>query len=52
LNEEPPDLNELKVYLQNHSELEIEKIKPGIEDRFMQLMKAHPEADTKIENMV
>jgi ABC-type multidrug transport system ATPase subunit len=42
LNEEQPDLNELKTYLQNHSELEINKIKPGIEDRFMQLMKAHP----------
>jgi ABC-type multidrug transport system ATPase subunit len=52
LYEEQPDLNELKTYLKNHSELEIEKIKPGIEDRFMQLMKAHPEADTKIENMV
>ena len=42
LNEEHPDLNELKTYLQNHSELEIALIKPGIEDRFMQLMKAHP----------
>lgn len=42
LNEEHSDLNELKSYLQNHSELEIALIKPGIEDRFMQLMKAHP----------
>ncbi len=39
LNEVHSDLNELKSYLQNHSELEINKIKPGIEDRFMQLMK-------------
>jgi ABC-2 type transport system ATP-binding protein len=39
LNEEQPDLNELKTYLQNHSELEINQIKPGIEDRFMRLMK-------------
>jgi ABC-type multidrug transport system ATPase subunit len=39
LDEEQPDLNELKTYLQNHSELEITQIKPGIEDRFMQLMK-------------
>jgi ABC-type multidrug transport system ATPase subunit len=39
LNEEHPDLIELKTYLQNHSELEINQIKPGIEDRFMQLMK-------------
>jgi ABC-type multidrug transport system ATPase subunit len=39
LNEEHPDLNELKTYLQNHSELEIALIKPGIEDRFMQLMR-------------
>lgn len=39
LDEEQPDLNELKIYLKNHSELEIEKIKPGIEDRFMQLMR-------------
>jgi ABC-type multidrug transport system ATPase subunit len=42
LNEVHPDLNELKSYLQNHYELEINQIKPGIEDRFMQLMKAHP----------
>jgi ABC-type multidrug transport system ATPase subunit len=42
LNEVHPDFNELKSYLQNHSELEINQIKPGIEDRFMQLMKAHP----------
>jgi hypothetical protein len=42
LNEEPPDINKLKSYLQNHDELEIIQIKPNIEDRFMQLMKAHP----------
>jgi len=42
LNEEHPDLNELKSYLKNHTELEITQIKPNIEDRFMQLMKAHP----------
>jgi ABC-2 type transport system ATP-binding protein len=40
LNEEHPDLNELKSYLKNHAELEISQIKPGIEDRFMQLMKS------------
>lgn len=39
LNEVKPDMNELKSYLQNHSELEITQIKPGIEDKFMQLMK-------------
>ncbi len=42
LNEEQPDINEIKSYLHNHTELEITQIKPGIEDRFMQLMKAHP----------
>ena len=39
LNEERSDLSELKKYLNNHSELEIIQIKPGIEDRFMQLMR-------------
>ncbi len=39
LNEERPDLNELTSYLRNHTELEIKQIKPGIEDRFIQLMK-------------
>ena len=39
LTEEHPDLNELKSYLNNHVELEISQIKPGIEDRFMQLMR-------------
>lgn len=39
LDEELPDLNELKSYLKDHDELQIEEIKPGIEDRFMQLMK-------------
>jgi len=39
LNEEDFDINELKSYLKNHTELEISQIKPGIEDRFMQLMR-------------
>jgi ABC-type multidrug transport system ATPase subunit len=39
LNEEQPDLTELKTHLKNHSELEITQIKPNIEDRFMQLMR-------------
>lgn len=39
LNEEDSDVNELKSYLKNHAELEIAQIKPGIEDRFMQLMR-------------
>lgn len=39
LNEEDSDINELKSYLKNHTELEITQIKPGIEDRFMQLMR-------------
>lgn len=44
------DLNELKTYLQNQSNLEINKIEPGIEDCFMRLMIAHPDVNTKIEN--
>lgn len=40
LTEENPDVIELKTYLKNHVELEIAQIKPGIEDRFMQLMKS------------
>lgn len=32
------DLNELKTYLQNQSNLEINKIEPGIEDCFMRLI--------------
>jgi ABC-type multidrug transport system ATPase subunit len=40
LNEEDSDINELKSYLNNHVELEISQIKPGIEDRFMQLIKS------------
>jgi len=32
------DLNELKTYLQNHTNLEINKIEPGIEDCFMSLI--------------
>ncbi len=39
LNEEYQDMNELKSYLKNHTELEITQIKPNIEDRFMQLMR-------------
>lgn len=39
LNVEHPDINELKSYLKNHTELEITRIKPNIEDRFMQLMR-------------
>jgi len=39
LNEENPDINELKSYLKDHTELEITQIKPNIEDRFMQLMR-------------
>jgi ABC-type multidrug transport system ATPase subunit len=39
LHSEDSDINELKSYLQNHVELEISQIKPGIEDRFMQLMR-------------
>jgi ABC-type multidrug transport system ATPase subunit len=32
------DLNELKTYLQNQTDLEINKIEPGIEDCFMRLI--------------
>ncbi len=39
LNEEFPNMNDLKSYLNNHTELEIKQIKPNIEDRFMQLMR-------------
>ena len=39
LNEEDSDINELRSYLKNHAELEISQINPGIEDRFMQLMR-------------
>jgi ABC-type multidrug transport system ATPase subunit len=45
------DLNELKTYLQNQTNLEIKKIEPGIEDCFMRLMKVHPDANTKLEKM-
>jgi ABC-type multidrug transport system ATPase subunit len=45
------DLDELKTYLKNQSNLEIKKIEPGIEDCFMSLMIANPDASTKIENM-
>ncbi len=51
LNDNNFDLNELKTYLQNQSNLEIKKIEPGIEDCFMRLMKATPDANTSIENM-
>jgi ABC-2 type transport system ATP-binding protein len=36
------DLNELKIFLKDQSNLDIKKIGPGIEDCFMQLMNAHP----------
>ncbi|MBK7632214.1 MAG: ABC transporter ATP-binding protein [Ignavibacteriales bacterium] len=52
LNDNNFDLNKLKSYLQNQSNLEIKKIEPGIEDCFMQLMKAQPDAITKIESGV
>lgn len=39
LNDNNIDLNELKKYLQNQTNLEIKKIEPGIEDCFMQLMR-------------
>lgn len=39
LNDNSIDLNELKTYLQNQTNLEIKKIEPGIEDCFMQLMR-------------
>ena len=38
LKDNNSDLNELKAYLQNHSNLEIIKIEPGIEDCFMRLI--------------
>jgi len=38
LNDNNFDLNELKTYLQNQSNLEIKKIEPGIEDCFMRLI--------------
>jgi ABC-type multidrug transport system ATPase subunit len=38
LKDNNSDLNELKAYLQNHSNLEINKIEPGIEDCFMRLI--------------
>ena len=38
LKENNFDLNELKTYLQNQSNLEIKKIEPGIEDCFMGLI--------------
>lgn len=38
LNDNNFDLNELKTYLQNQTNLEIKKIEPGIEDCFMSLI--------------
>jgi len=38
LNDNDFDLNELKTYLQNQTNLEIKKIEPGIEDCFMRLI--------------
>ena len=42
LNDNNFDLNELKTYLQNQSNLEIKKIEPGIEDCFMRLIANSP----------
>lgn len=39
LKEEDPDMKDLKSYLKKYSDLEINQIKPNIEDRFMQLMR-------------
>jgi ABC-2 type transport system ATP-binding protein len=39
LNDNNFDLNELRTYLQDQTNLEIKKIEPGIEDCFMQLMR-------------
>jgi len=39
LNESYDDLEDLKLYLTNHKDLEIKPITAGIEDCFMQLMK-------------
>ena len=39
LKDDKIDLAELKTYLQNHKNLEIKIIEPGIEDCFMQLIK-------------
>jgi len=52
LNDSNFDLNELKTYLQNQTNLEINKIEPGIEDCFMRLMIAQPDAIRKIESGV
>jgi len=46
------DLNELRTYLKKQTNLEIDKIEPGIEDCFMRLMIAQPDAITKIESRV
>jgi len=45
-------LNELRTYLKKQTNLEIDKIEPGIEDCFMRLMIAQPDAITKIESRV
>ena len=42
LKENNLDINNLKVYLKDHNNLEVKKIVPGIEDCFMRLMKTHP----------
>ncbi|MBX3006979.1 MAG: ABC transporter ATP-binding protein [Melioribacteraceae bacterium] len=39
LKEENPDMNDLKSFLKDHTELKITQIEPNIEDRFMQLMR-------------
>ena len=52
LNDNNFDLNELRTYLQNQTNLEINMIEPGIEDCFMRLMIAQPEAIKEIESGV
>lgn len=51
LKDKNVDLNELKTYLQNQTNLVIKKIEPGIEDCFMRLMISNPDDSTKIENL-
>lgn len=52
LNDNNFDLNELRTYLQNQTNLEINMIEPGIEDCFMRLMIAQPDAIKEIESGV
>ncbi len=51
LNDNNFDLNELKTYLQNQSNLEIKQIEPGIEDCFMRLIaKSNTTPDNYLRN--